>query len=52
MPSSLRSAGAVTLLLDLVADRDQPAVARERAFGRLGLPFTTTGRRDPRRLAA
>ena len=35
---ALRSAGAVTPLLDLVADRDQPAVARERAFGRLGLP--------------
>ena len=35
---ALRSAGAVALLLDLVADRDQPAVARERAFGRLGLP--------------
>ena len=29
---ALRSAGAVTLLLDLVADRDQPAVARERAW--------------------
>jgi hypothetical protein len=49
---ALRSAGAVTRLLDLVADRDQPAVARERAFGRLGLPFLTTSRRDPRRLAA
>ena len=49
---ALRSAGAVTLLLDLVADRDQPAVARERAFGRLGLPFLTSSRRDPRRLAA
>ena len=49
---ALRSAGAVTRLLDLVADRDQPAVARERAFGRLGLRSTSSGRRDPRRLAA
>ena len=49
---ALRSAGAVTPLLDVVADRDEPAVARERAFGRLGLPSTSSGRRDPRRLAA
>ena len=49
---ALRSAGVITPLLDLVADRDQPAVARERAFGRLGLRSTSSGRRDPRRLAA
>ena len=49
---ALRAAGAVSPLLDLVADRDQPTIARERAFGRLGLPTTSTGRRDPRRLAA
>jgi hypothetical protein len=49
---ALRTAGAVTPLLDLVADRDQPAVARARAFGRLGLPSVPAGRRDPRRLAA
>jgi hypothetical protein len=49
---ALRTAGAVTPLLDVVADRNQPAVARERAFGRLGLPSAPTGRRDPRRLAA
>jgi hypothetical protein len=49
---ALRTAGSVNPLLDVVADRDQPAVARERAFGRLGLPSAPTGQRDPRRLAA
>lgn len=30
-----RCAGACTLLLNILADRTQPAVARERALGRL-----------------
>ena len=49
---ALRAAGSISPLLDLVADRTQPAVARERALGHLGVLTEPTPRRDPRSLAA
>jgi hypothetical protein len=41
--------GADGALVAIVGDRSQPAVARERAFGRLSQPTRVA---DPRRLAA
>ncbi len=47
------SFGLSRLLVELVADRDQPAVARERAFGRLALtPAARHGADSRRGLAA
>ena len=40
--ADLRAAGCREAALDIAADRSQPAVARERAFGRLPLSFRRT----------
>jgi hypothetical protein len=50
--AALRAAGTASLFLDVVADRREPAVARERAFGRIGPRPAHTGHTDPRRIAA
>ena len=47
-----RSNGLDGALVELVADRAQPAVARERAFGRLGLTPEAPSVAAPRRIAA
>ena len=50
---SAAAGGADPTLIAIVGDRNQPAVARERAFGHLSQPTCTAApAADPRRLAA
>ena len=50
---SAAAGGADPTLIAIVGDRNQPAVARERAFGHLSQPTRTAApAADPRRLAA